>query len=217
MRILLVDDHTLLREGLVLLFKRYDKSITVLQAGNLSEAEGILCTPGEPLDLILLDLELKDDNSPQTVLSRVIHLSPNIPLVVISGQTDPRLVLDAIESGAMAFIPKSLPFKELADALTRAIDGEVYLPSTAISAFPALQGAGRIDTAHALANLSLRQMEILRLAVLGLSNQGIGEKLGIMEGTVKSHMVQIYRTLKVGSRVEAVYLLAQTERRKAPR
>lgn len=213
MRLLLIDDHALLRDGLILLLKRYDKNISVVQASNLAEAQAALLDSTKPIDLVLLDLRLEDQNSPETVISRIMALCRDIPVVVISGATDPRLVRGAIEQGAMAFIPKSLAFQELSIALTRVLEGEIYLPSTAFvePAAPAL--GTRPAPQEALNRLSPRQMEILRLAVYGFSNQRVGEKLGIAEGTVKTHMVQIFRTLRVKNRVEAVYLLAQAEGR----
>lgn len=216
MRLLLVDDHALLRDGMVLLLKRYDKGMAVTQAGNLSEAKAALTDQAHPVDLVLLDLGLEDQNSPETVISEIMALCRDIPVVVISGATDPRLVRSAIEKGAMAFIPKSLSFQDLSVALTRVLDGEIYLPSSALSE-PAAPTLGARSPPHeALKKLSPRQMEILRLAVYGFSNQRVGEKLGIAEGTVKTHMVQIFRTLKVKNRVEAVYLLAQSEGKQPP-
>lgn len=212
MRLLLIDDHALLRDGLILLLKRYDKTMVVEQAASVSEARAALQQPDKPVDLVLLDLKLGDEYSPEAVTKHIMALCQDIPVVIISGETDPRLVRGAIEQGAMAFIPKTLAFQELSTALTRVLDGEIYLPHSAL--LEPLAGAGphRTDPREALNKLSPRQMEILRMVVLGFSNQRVGDKLGIAEGTVKTHMVQIFRTLKVKPRVEAVYLLAQAER-----
>lgn len=217
MHVLIIDDHAIFREGLIALLVRADPRVTVSQAGSLVEARQVLAAGTSAIDLVLLDLNLGDALT-DCVAEQAIPMFAGVPVVVLSGISDPRLVWRAIEAGAMGFIPKSLCFVEFSTALARSLAGEVYLPQMSVEeglrrirreGGPAQEGAEGI--AAAVARLSPRQLDILRLLVYGLSNREIAEHLEISEGTVKTHLGHIFPALGVHSRAEAVYLLAQVE------
>lgn len=216
MRLLIIDDHALFREGLSALITRDDPDIVIREAGSLAEAQALMATRKQKFDFVLLDLNLGDMETSQ-VATKAIPMFPDTPVVVLSGDPDPRLVWSAIEAGAMGFIPKSLSFSDFSAALARSLAGEVYLPQMSINAgLHALRRKpsppGEADSvATAIARLSPRQLEVLRLLVHGLSNRAIAEQLKISEGTVKTHMGHILPALGIHSRAEAVYLLAQAE------
>jgi DNA-binding NarL/FixJ family response regulator len=217
MQLLIIDDHALFREGLLALVARADSDVEVCEAASLAEAQQVLANRARSFDLVLLDLNLGDADCSQ-VASQAVAMFPGVPVVVLSGTFDPRLVRSSIEAGAMGFIPKSLSFIEFSAALARSLAGEVYLPQ--VSVHEGLRrmrresgrSPGGTEAIGAeLGKLSPRQMEILRLLVYGLNNRAIAKHLGISEGTVKTHMGRILPALGVHSRAEAVYLLAQVE------
>lgn len=217
MHVFIIDDHAIFREGLIALIVREDPQIEVSEAGSLAEAQQVLATRKSRVDLVLLDLNLGDTDT-GNVAEQAIAIFAGVPLVVLSGVSDPRMVRSAIEAGAMGFIPKSLCFFEFSAALARSLAGEVYLPQISVQeGLRRLRREGRLPQdgaegiASTVARLSPRQLEILRLLVYGLSNRSIAERLKISEGTVKTHMGHIFPALSVHSRAEAVYLLAQAE------
>ncbi len=217
MHVLIIDDHALFREGLIALIVREDPQVEVSQAGSLAEAQQVLAARKSKVDLVLLDLNLGDTNT-DAVVEQAMPMFAGVPVVVLSGVSDPRLVWNAIEAGAMGFIPKSLSFFEFSAALARSLAGEVYLPQMSVQEGlrrlrreGGLAQEGAEGIAAAVARLSPRQLDVLRLLVYGLSNREIAEHLEISEGTVKTHMGHIFPALGVHSRAEAVYLLAQVE------
>ena len=217
MHVLIIDDHAIFREGLSALLARADAHVEVSEAGSLAQAREVLATLKRPIDLVLLDLNLGDTSS-DCVVAQAVPMFAGVPVGVLSGISDPRLVWRAIEAGAMGFIPKSLCFAEFSAALARSLAGEVYLPQMSVAEGlrrirreGGLAQEGAEGIAAAVARLSPRQLDILRLLVYGLSNREIAEHLEISEGTVKTHMGHIFPALGVHSRAEAVYLLAQVE------
>lgn len=217
MHVLIIDDHAMFREGLIALVAREDPEVDISEAASLAEAQRILENRKRSFDLVLLDLNLGDTDT-ATVAAQAVRMFPGVPVVVLSGVSDPRLVWNSIEAGAAGFIPKSLSFFEFSAALARSLAGEVYLPQMSVhEGLRRLRREwedspeGKEGIAARVAKLSPRQLEILRLLVYGLNNRAIGEHLGISEGTVKTHMGRILPALGVHSRAEAVYLLAQVE------
>lgn len=217
MHVLIIDDHAIFREGLTALLARESPRAEVSQAGTLAEAQQVLAAAGNTIDLVLLDLNLPDANIDE-VVQKAIPMFAGVPVVVLSGVCDPRLVRSAIEAGAMGFIPKSLCFCEFSAALARSLAGQIYLPQMSLQeGLRRLARTGGVPQdgldgiAAAVARLSPRQSDILNLLVYGLSNRQIAEHLQISEGTVKTHMGHIFPALGVHSRAEAVYLLAQVE------
>lgn len=211
MQVLVIDDHAIFRDGLVALLARESPGIEVREAGSLAEARGIVQHSERPFALVLLDLNLGDAKV-DSVARETVAMFRGIPVVVLSGLTDPRLVRSAIEAGAMGFIPKTLSFSEFSRALARALSGEVYVPRMAWNeGLRCKKSVGADGVADAVKRLPPRQLEILRLLVYGLSNREIARHLDISEGTVKTHMGRILPALGVHTRAEAVYLLAQVE------
>lgn len=211
MRLLIIDDHTLFREGLSLLIERDNPNSQIFGVSSLSEAQEIAQT--NKLDFVLLDLKLEEMQASQ-VAALAIPIFPDTPVIILSGRPEVNLIRGAIEAGAMGFIPKSLSFADFSAALTRSLSGEVYLPQLTISENfndPETPSVDAESVGEAVAQLTPRQLEILRLLVYGFSNKSIGKQLNMSDGTVKTHMVKIFSTLDIHSRAEAVYLLSQVE------
>lgn len=206
MRILIVDDHALFREGLRFLLRDLDPHLEVGEASSCAEA---LPLARERFDLVLLDLHMPGISGLEA-LQTVRKAFESTRIVVLSGEDDPRLVRRAIEGQAAGFIPKSSSPQVLLSALRLVLSDGVYLPAVALKdlgdgAEPAHRGTSPVG-----GKLSGRQLDVLRKAVEGKSNKVIARELGISEGTVKAHLAAAFRALGVKNRTEAVYAAARS-------
>jgi DNA-binding NarL/FixJ family response regulator len=208
LRILVVDDHALFRQGLKYLLRDLDERLEVFEAADCGQAEALR---GEPFDLILLDLHMPGSAGLEA-LAAVRDAFESSRIVVLSGEEDPRQVRRAIDAGAAGFIPKASSPDVLINALRLILADGVYLPPVA------LRGVGEPDTGAARAQaddalaekLSHRQLEVLRKAVQGKANKVIARELGISDSTVKVHLTAAFRALGVHNRTEAVYVAARS-------
>ena len=192
---LLIDDHALFREGLVLILKTALEGVDLIQAGSLAQGMAALRAHAG-IDLILLDLGLPDAAGLLSVHD-LREKWPDLPLVIVSGDDGPALVNSCVAAGAMGFISKTSDSRTMIAALRGVMAGEVVLPATV----DGLQ-ARRTD---AVSGLTPRQREVLARLVQGKTNKAIGAELGINEHTVKSHVAVVLQTLGVANRTEAVF------------
>ncbi len=211
MKILVVDDHELIRVAMQLVLRQIDATIEVLEAGNCTDA--LAAADRHPdLGLILLDIQLPG-MSGLDALGSFRERHPAIPVVVLSGSESRDDVMRAIDGGAMGFIPKSQPSHVMINALRLVLAGGVYLPAeilsqpaTSAAATAALAGAVR---APADLGLTGRQSEVLALLVQGKPNKIICRELGLAESTVKIHVTAILRALRVANRTQAVIAVSR--------
>ncbi|MCX7140010.1 MAG: response regulator transcription factor [Proteobacteria bacterium] len=208
MKILLVDDHPLLRGGMRFLLLSLDAELEMDEAGNCTQALGLLA--GGSYDLVLLDLNMPGLNGLEA-LGAIREAAPNVPLVVLSGEGSPEVVRAAIEGGAMGFIPKSSTPEVLIQALQLVLAQGIYLPPLVLEAAHPPGSPGSTlpaKSATALPGITPRQMEVLQNVIRGRSNKAIARELDVSEGTVKAHISAIFLALGVHSRTEAVYAAA---------
>lgn len=214
MKILVVDDHPLVREGLREHLRQLDTEANVLEAGSSKEAL-TLAAEHDDLDLILLDFRLPDSNG-FSALSTLRERHPGVPVVVLSAHDDRQTVLEALDKGAMGFVPKTAATAVMLNALRLVLSGGTYLPADIMRHDAAIHDPG-VRTresdlrAPAPADLGLtpRQTQILSLLVQGKPNKLISRELGLAESTVKIHITSILRALNVSSRVQAVIAVAR--------
>jgi len=207
MRILLVDDHTLFREALLHVLKQFDSTAVVIEAATAREAIR-LTAHYHDLDLILLDLTLPGLNG-LTALPELHQLRPDVPLVILSASEDSIAVRQALDAGAMGYIPKSSSSHEMITALRLVLAGEIYVPPALLAALEALETtlipvATAATEEGSVDGLTPRQMEVLHLMAQGLSNKGICKRLSLAEGTVKLHVTAVMRALNTCNRTQAV-------------
>ncbi len=208
MKVILVDDHVLFREGLALLLNAVDPEVEVVHAGSIAQALLRLSASPSP-DLVLLDMGLPLLGGIEG-LRAVRAQAENVPVVVLSGADEPVLIRACIEAGAMGFIPKTSDARTLMLALRRVFAGEVYLPPVAeVYARNADASTRMVD----VLGLTPRQRDVLAALVQGKSNRSIAVELGISELTVKSHMTVLMQVLGVSSRTEAVYAVRNLKMR----
>lgn len=207
-RILLIDDHDLFREGLKYLLPVLDDGVQYYEAGSMDIA--LQLDPEIAIDLVLLDFYMPGVNGLEA-LDRCRERFESASLVVVSGEEDPRIIRGAIERGAAGFIPKSSSREVLVSALRVVLGGGTWLPGHALQPAGQVQWQNTPPSAsdEAARQLSRRQFEVLMKAVQGKSNKTIGKELEISDHTVKAHLSVAFRTLGVQNRTEAVYAAAK--------
>jgi DNA-binding NarL/FixJ family response regulator len=201
-RVLIVDDHPLFRQGMKALLLGLDATIDCSEAGTVEMAVQ-LGLDGACFDLVLLDLGLPGLRG-LDALAEIKRAFDSAAVVVVSGEEAPSLVRDAISAGAAGYVPKSTDPSVTLQALRLVIANGTYLPPIAIAGFAGntTRPASRGQSAP---QLTPRQIEILRLLLQGQSNKAIARRLDLAEGTVKAHLWAVYQTLGVSSRGQAMF------------
>lgn len=201
-RILIIDDHPLFREALQSSIIRMMPKMQVFEACNLDEAISTMRAVGR-FNLALLDLFMPKTRGFEGLLTlRSLH--PTLPVVVVSGQEDPKFVREALNYGAAGFIPKSFSKEEIADALQDILAGNVFVPKDMDIAARDPQEKERQQLARRLTTLTRQQIVVMRMLKEGKLNKQIAFELGLSETTIKSHVSEILRKLNVVSRTQAV-------------
>jgi DNA-binding NarL/FixJ family response regulator len=207
MKILVVDDHALIRDALRGVLKKLDRRADVIEAPDGRAAiEAIESQDLESQDtvgLILLDLNLPDRNG-LTVLAELRQRFPAIGVVVLSALQDRDNIKRALDLGALGFIPKSAPREVMLSALRLVFAGGIYIPQEALAHGEAQPRQDQPIVTPSEIGLSERQLEVLALLMQGKSNKMICRTLNLMEPTVKHHVAAILRALKVTNRTQAV-------------
>lgn len=195
-RLLLADDHAIVRAGLKALLDEGGQDVVVI--GEVSTAEQAIhfCTTTD-VDLVLMDLRFGPGKS-GVEATRTVRMLPDPPnvLVVTNYDTDAD-ILSAVEAGACGYILKDTPPTELLAAVRSAAVGDSVLSPTIASKL--MTRVRKPET-----SLSPREIEVLRLVALGRSNREVGKELFLSETTIKSHLVHIFGKLGVNSRTSAV-------------
>lgn len=205
MKILVVDDHPLIRQALHGVLRQLDDAGQVLEAQDWPRAATLLAEHPD-VNLILLDLHLPGING-LDALAQVREQHPAIQVVMLSAADDRETVLEAIDRGAAGFIPKSSSNDVMVSALRLVLSGGVYLPREILDHARSTAPVARPETAgHTLTEIGMteRQLEVLGLIVQGRPNKLICRELGLAESTVKIHVSAILKALKVRSRTQAV-------------
>jgi DNA-binding NarL/FixJ family response regulator len=204
MKILLVDDHALIRDALRGVLKELAHEATVLEAADSRQAM-CLVEAHPDLHLILLDLNLPDREG-FAVLADLRRRHATISLVVLSASQDRDSIVKAIDLGALGFIPKSSPRGVMVNALRLVFSGGIYIPPEALVRAEAREAPSVPGGPVSPADLGFteRQMEVLALMMRGKSNKAICRVLDVAEATVKHHVTAILKALKVTNRTEAV-------------
>jgi DNA-binding NarL/FixJ family response regulator len=208
MKILLADDHHLLRDGLKLLMKRLDDDhdVEIVEADYFARAFE-LAQSIDGLNLIILDLSMPGMDGLKG-LDRMCETCPDVPVVILSGTYDRKLVLDALQRGAQGYIPKTLGGRAMLSALQLVLSGEKFVPSIILDdddqSLLAGQGDADFPADNPIHHLTRRERDVLAVLVEGHPNKEIARQLGLQEVTVKVHLKGVFRKLGATNRTQAV-------------
>jgi DNA-binding NarL/FixJ family response regulator len=200
MKILLADDHNLVRDTIARFLGQLSNDIQVLHAATLPQALEI-ARRSEPLDIIILDLNMPGMNG-LAGLKGMQGARAGVPVVILSGEIDPHTIRSALEAGAAGFLPKTMRGAAMLGALRLVVSGERYVPDIVLSTV-ASTTEGQPSIGRALAALTPRERDVLRLLVEGLPNKEIAQRLKVEIVTVALHLRSIYRKLGVENRTQA--------------
>jgi DNA-binding NarL/FixJ family response regulator len=204
----MIDDHHLVRDGMRPVLERLgdpDERLEVLEAATFAAGLAEIGRHAD-IELVLLDLRLPDVAG-FDALARLQREHPDLPVVVMSGEDEAGLVREALQRGALGYVPKSSRPEVILHALRLVLSGGTYVPREIMGGDDARPRDGPASpTPAGLASLGLtpRQAEVLPLLLAGKSNKQICRDLGLAEGTVKSHIAAIFKALGVTTRVQAV-------------
>ena len=200
-RIVLVDDHAILRQGLRSVLERDADLVIVGEASSEAEAEAVVGATNP--DVVLLDLKLSagSDYEGLSLCAKLSGAHPGIGLLVLTTFLDENLVVRAVHAGARGYVVKDVDTTELVRAIRAISAGESAFDSRSAAAVVRSM-SGRSEPRKQLTD---REIEVLKLLAAGLSNNKIGEKLFISATTAKFHVSNIMRKLEVSRRAEAVY------------
>jgi two-component system, NarL family, response regulator NreC len=203
-RIVIVDDHAVVRSGLRLLLEAESDLEVVAEAGDTREA--VLTVRAEKPDVILLDVVMPGESGIEA-LPKLLHEAPEAKVLVLSMQDDPRYVREAFAAGAAGYVLKEAADAEVVGAVRDVASGQSYVHPTLgarmITAEAEARAAAEADP------LSDREREVLRLLALGHTNQEIAKQLFISVRTAETHRAHIMQKLRLSTRAELVrYALA---------
>jgi DNA-binding NarL/FixJ family response regulator len=198
MKLLVVDDHALVREGVKHVLLTMGSDVEVLEAGSAEEALQVI-EDNADLDLVLLDVGLPGMNGFE--LLQVLRERGSTPRVaMLSAADDKSGVMSALQGGAAGFIPKAYSRELMTQAVRLVLAGGIYVPPHVVGVGVPVPAAP--DSARHL-KLTDRQTQVLGLLAQGKSNKAIASALSISEPTVKAHVTEVLRVLKVTNRAEA--------------
>ena len=213
MKILVIDDHVLIRQAMQGVLKKLRRDTVVLEAPNYEQAMQIIANHPD-ISLVLLDLTLPDRDG-FSVLAELRERYPAVSIVVLSAVQDPANVMKALDLGALGYIPKSAQSDVILNALRSVISGGIYIPPEILAreelsnSTPRQLGGERSRVSPADVGLTDRQLVVLALVMQGNNNKTICRMLNLAEPTVKNHVTAILRALKVSNRTEAVIAVHQ--------
>jgi DNA-binding NarL/FixJ family response regulator len=227
MKVLLVDDHPLILSALKAMIEKLSPGVVVNAVSSAREARFTLHVQKDH-DLMLLDLQLGDANG-FDLLNEVRQTDPELSVVVLSSSDRASDVIQAIDLGAMGFLPKRMTTEDLADALRLVMAGGIYVPTMSLN--PARDADEPAPAASAPApatgeslpsfeelGITPRQADVLTLLLQGKSNKDIARRLGLSVETIKDHVQAVLRALGVSSRTQAVLAVGQmTQKRRGGR
>lgn len=207
-RIIVADDHPLFREALQQALTNLLEGVHFVEADSFETLE-IAAHDNEDADLVMLDLDMPGAHG-FSALAWLRAQYPALPVVIVSAVSDPAVMRRAVDFGASGFIPKSSSLPIIADAVQAVLEGEVWLPETALSGDEE-GGSEDRDLAGRIAALTPQQFRVLMMIADGLLNKQIAAELDVSEATIKAHVTAIFRKMGVRSRTQAAVAARRLE------
>jgi DNA-binding NarL/FixJ family response regulator len=199
-RVLIADDHPVVREALRLVIASKWSGFAIDEAGSVADVEALIRSH-KAYKLVLLDLLLPDAHGFSGLIS-VKKMLETTPVVMVSTRDDPQTVASARILGASGFVSKSMPLAEMARIFEAAMDGQEGFSVPGKPAGPAAKTLS--DLKRRIDSLSAAQLRILLALADGKLNKQIADDMSISEATVKAHLTAIFRKLSVHNRTQAV-------------
>jgi len=201
MKLLVVDDHPVLREGLVALLRQLGPDAVVLEAGDAQTALRLVDEQRD-LDVVILDLVLPGMNG-LSALPEFGRSRPDLPVIVLSSSEEPRDARKALAQGALGYVPKSASQHTLISAIKLVLQGEIYVPPLILNEMGHRGSSTPMRDGGTDSILTPRQIEVLRRLSEGQPNKTIASELDLSEKTVKAHITAIFKALNVVNRTQA--------------
>ncbi len=203
-RILLVDDHVIVRQGLRLLIENNPDMKVAAEAGTCQEALGAAAR--EVPDIVLLDLDL-GTGSGLDIIPQLVSLGESVRVLVLTGVQDPEIQRRAVRLGAVGIIEKGQAREMLIRAIRKIMDGEVWvdraMTALLLKDLRRSSESQRLDTETArITSLTPREREVIKLIAQGFGTARIAKELFISEKTVRNHLASIFSKLMVSDRLE---------------
>lgn len=207
-RIMIVDDHPLFREGVSLSLDRLPDLEVMGEADRAEEAIRMLRTD-EP-DVLLMDIDMPGMGGLEG-LRIISHRHPAIKVMMLTVSENEADLVRAIRAGAKGYVLKGATAQNLAEAVRIVAGGDVYITPSLASGILFEMTYDEASEADPLKKLTEREQQILTLVAQGLTNKEIGEKLFLAEKTIKHYLTSVFQKLQVRSRVEAALLARDNE------
>lgn len=224
MKIIIADDHSIIRAALRSIAEDLAPSVTIVEAASFDELRAALASDkARDVSLVVLDLNMPGGQGMASISAVVEQASP-VPVVIFSITDDAQDIRACFTAGVRGFVPKSTDHAQLSGILRLVLAGGMYVPPslalgtgadhrpapmpTSLSSSRALDDRNP-DTAPATVSLTRRQRDVMELLADGLSNNEIGERLGLNLSTVKAHVSGVLRGLGVSSRTQAALRIRQ--------
>ena len=198
--IIVADDHPLFREALQQALAPMMPGVHFVEADSFETLQAAVAL-NEDADLVLLDLDMPGVQG-FSALAWLRNQYPALPVVVVSAASDPAVMRRAVDFGASGFIPKSSPLDTISEAIGVILDGELWLPDSALSLEESSTSPDE-ELAHRVSALTPQQFRVLTMLADGLLNKQIAAELDVSEATIKAHVTAIFRKLGVRSRTQA--------------
>lgn len=206
-RFLIIDDHPLFREALQSAITLAFDDVEAVEARSMDEA--LRALGGQTaFDLALLDLNMPGTKGFEGLLELRTQY-PRLPVVVVSGHEEARIITEALSYGVAGFIPKSAKKAELAAAIRDVMNGAIHVPAGYER--PQAGPDSKAELLAKLASLTPQQLKVLQMLKQGLLNKQIAFELKVGETTIKAHVSEILRKLNVFSRTQAVIEVSKLE------
>lgn len=202
MRILLADDHDLVRDALKSYLEREDDSVEVVTASSVPGVLDVLASATDPFDIVILDFRMPGMNGFEG-LGRVKEASDDAPIAIMSGSASRDDIQGAMSRGAAGFLPKTLSGRSLLGAIRLIMTGERFFPASTFTGtdVPGVDGG---ETSSVPINFTRRERDVLGYLFKGQSNKEIARALDLQEVTVKLHVRGLCRKLNAKNRTQAV-------------
>ena len=202
-RLMLVDDHAVLREGLRFMLHNEDQIEVVAEASDGAEAMELLNGEAPGVDVVLMDVKMPHLDGLET-LRELREVRPELPVIILSMYDDPGYVEEAIRNGASGYLLKTVGADELARVVEAAYDGSGYLQAEITK--PVLRRFASSPASQTDITLSGREREVLQLIADGMSTKQAATELNISESTVKTYLRTLFDKLGAEHRAHAVAL-----------